>query len=81
MTSTGFPCPTCGVRTDVKDSRPHDGGIRRTRLCPSCDLRFHTMESTGEENAAQVNKLRLRLMSRLYKLGEAIDKIEQELGV
>jgi transcriptional repressor NrdR len=40
-------CPFCGNSdTQVKDSRPcEDGaGIRRRRLCSSCDARFTTFE-------------------------------------
>lgn len=45
-----FPCTTCGGRTAVKDSRPHEsGGIRRRRECMLCSSRFTTIEVATED--------------------------------
>ncbi len=46
-TKTGVPCPKCGAKTIVLDSRQHrDGGTRRRRACPKsrCAYRFTTLE-------------------------------------
>ena len=41
----GMPCPTCGERTTVRDSRTTNAGyIRRRRWCHRCDVRFATIE-------------------------------------
>lgn len=37
-------CPICGGKTDVIDSRPMAGGIRRRRRCRACKSRFTTHE-------------------------------------
>lgn len=38
-------CPFCqGPDTQVRDSRPIDGAIRRRRICPACKGRFTTYE-------------------------------------
>lgn len=43
-----FPCPECGGRVDVKDSRPSTyfgaATIRRRRSCRGCGKRFSTVE-------------------------------------
>lgn len=41
---TGILCPECGSKTDVKDSRPEKGKIRRRRECKN-GHRFSTHES------------------------------------
>lgn len=39
----------CGTETQVKDSRPRDGGVvRRRRFYPYCRVRFTTYEIQGE---------------------------------
>lgn len=40
----GFPCPKCGERMAVSDSRPDHAGIKRRRVCSSCDHRVWTTE-------------------------------------
>lgn len=41
----GLRCPGCGKRTiKTLDSRPAPGGIRRRKVCTSCDQRFNTFE-------------------------------------
>lgn len=45
-----FPCQRCtSESTQVKDSRPFEGGIRRRRVCPICDHRFTTKEFPVDE--------------------------------
>ena len=43
-------CPRCkSSKIYVVDSRPHDGNIRRRRVCPDCNSRFNTVEITEDE--------------------------------
>ena len=45
----GFPCPSCGSRTDVRDSRPTtfrgSPTVRRRRKCPNCGSAFSSYEA------------------------------------
>lgn len=43
--SGGYPCPFCASRTNVTNSRPVDGSIRRRRMCPTCGFRLSTVET------------------------------------
>jgi hypothetical protein len=44
MSGNGIPCPCCGIRlSEVTDSRPAEGVIRRRRKC-RCGFRFTTWE-------------------------------------
>jgi transcriptional regulator NrdR family protein len=44
-----MPCPQCGGRTDVYDSRLNTQNlIRRRRACRACDFRFATIEVMNE---------------------------------
>jgi transcriptional regulator NrdR family protein len=46
-----MPCPQCGGRTDVYDSRLNSQKlIRRRRSCRSCDFRFATLETLNEDH-------------------------------
>lgn len=64
-----FPCPFCKHEIcAVKDSRPHDYGVRRRRLCLGCNQRFTTYETTGEPDS--------RLSARM---GSLIDVAIQQL--
>lgn len=48
--SNGPSCPTCGkLGSDVVDSRPIRGNVRRRRRCLSCDNRFTTFEIVALE--------------------------------
>lgn len=43
--SAGVACPDCGGQgSNVLDSRPTEGVIRRVRCCRACGLRFATIE-------------------------------------
>lgn len=50
-----FPCPDCGAKTGVKDSRPslRANGIRRRRKCEGCEKRFTTLEIVREDERWQ----------------------------
>lgn len=65
MSTDGIPCPGCGcVATDVTDSRPQCGRIRRRRQCKGkgCRRRFTTYESmdVGEFDRVTLEDLPIR---------------------
>jgi len=66
--SNTFPCPQCGTKLKVLDSRPglFWGGhsIRRRRACPKCDYRH----STYEVSLDSLNNF----AERLHDLGNAL---------
>ena len=43
-----FPCPDCGGKTQVIDSRLVDGRVRRRRHCLDCNARVTTTERVGD---------------------------------
>lgn len=66
--SNSLPCPKCGTKLKITDSRPARfwGGasIRRKRVCPNCDLRYSTYEIS-------LNALN-NFSERLHALGNAM---------
>lgn len=40
-----LPCPRCGERTRVLDSRPQPASVRRRRVCHACTYAFYTLEN------------------------------------
>lgn len=74
----GFPCPACGSRTIVTDSRPRTllAGWRRRRECVSCATRFTTIEVivTDDVEASVAFKRRATpLIKALARLAEGLD--------
>lgn len=67
----GFRCPECGSsQTSVSDSRSHEDGRRRRRLCESCGCKFSTIEMTIKDyKALQVTAV----LDVRHKIGLAID--------
>ena len=37
-------CPKCNGKSEVVDSRPYQGTIRRKRNCPKCKYSYRTLE-------------------------------------
>jgi transcriptional regulator NrdR family protein len=37
-------CPKCNGKSEVVDSRPYQGTIRRKRNCPKCKYNYRTLE-------------------------------------
>ena len=66
--STGYPCPHCGERTTVTDSRPGPFGWRRRRKCLSCRARFGTIEVVYTNELIAALKFRRLVLPRLEKL-------------
>ena len=45
MSTNGIVCPYCNwPETNVTDSRDHEVGMRRRRVCVNCGQSFSTME-------------------------------------
>ncbi len=65
-TGPGLPCPKCAhAESDVRDSRPGDGYIRRRRRCRVCATKWSTIEwaveglgHTGPEPVLRALQLR-----------------------
>lgn len=57
-----FPCPSCGEKTTVYDSRPSPkiGGVRRRRRCLECGNQFRTYEMTAASLEADPLDLKIR---------------------
>lgn len=71
----GFPCPACGARTGVINSRPFEGSIRRRRVCPSCGLRISTLESiVGDSDNETIFKRHIQ--PRLIELRRWLDLLD-----
>jgi len=70
----GFPCPKCGARSGVIDSRPtSDGGIRRRRRC-RCGHRFTTREVTDDQ--ALPGSIATRLRVRVMTLERLVEELK-----
>lgn len=66
-------CPTCGNDgSEVVDSRPSSGTIRRRRQCDECHTRFTTFEGTGDAG------LPIQL---LHTLESGIEQLQNDLNV
>lgn len=92
---TGFPCPECGLRTAVTDSRQSENkkAVRRRRVCQHCEHRFTTYELAGNMRQAfrlkstpEFLKFRQQLQTAIFHaLGTIIEEelikfIEESLG-
>ncbi len=44
-TRNGWPCPSCGNKTGIVESRHAEYGVRRRRECRVCKDRFTTVET------------------------------------
>lgn len=53
----------CGGETEVKDSRPFAGSVKRRRVCLKCKKSFFTLERLLEEKI-------LRIMKKAKKLNK-----------
>lgn len=75
---TAFACPSCGAfdGSDVMDSRPNDGSIRRRRACKACGHRFTTWEVLVNPAAIQRSAAELRATAR--KLEEFAAELDKE---
>jgi len=68
-------CPFCNnTETQVKDSRPTEGGsaIRRRRLCPSCGSRFTSFERVQLRDLTVIKKDGKRAVFNRDKLANSI---------
>jgi transcriptional regulator NrdR family protein len=72
----GIRCVSCfGTETEVIDSRPGPGRIRRRRACSRCGFRFSTVEAVVvpkvKLNVRQVRQMRGRDMT-YQEIGERL---------
>jgi len=82
-----LPCPRCGGRLDVKDSRPTtfraSASVRRRRRCAACSYTMTTYEITDTmliDTEAQLNAV-MRSARRDYEeLGVMIAIYEQTVS-
>lgn len=71
----GYPCPECGAKTRVTDSRDAASGIRRRRVCTGQgEHRFTTYELTEEQLGALTD------VSMLQKVSEILLKAVMEIN-
>lgn len=73
----GFPCPHCGARTLVTDSRPTLYGWRRRRKCLGCTRRFSTVELISTNDIEAAMAFRRRVLPRLRALVRLADALEE----
>lgn len=78
--SGSFPCPQCGGKTMVVNSRPAPNvhGIRRRRYCRDCKARTTTYEMAGPPPGTDHKKLAvLEAYAHAHKLLQAYLKPEE----
>ena len=68
-----FPCPDCGGKTQVIDSRPVDGRVVRRRHCLDCNARVTTTERVGDM-VQETEALRQKL-AQFVRLADEIMKM------
>lgn len=68
----GYPCPGCGSRTIVTNSRPGPEGVRRRRECTQCQQRFSTVEVHEADWDGETNFKRY-ILPRLLELRRWLD--------
>ncbi len=67
--SLSMRCPQCGGPSNVVDSRPSGGSLRRRRVCRSCDLRFTTFEQIEGDRLEPSDKAALTaIRNRLLEI-------------
>ena len=68
-----FPCPDCGGKTQVIDTRLVDGRMRRRRHCLDCNARVTTTERVGDM-VQETEALRQKL-AQFVRLADEIMKM------
>ena len=77
--SSGLPCPNCGGKTVVSDSRGHVLGLRRRRGCVDCGLRFKTFEQPAELDPRLAENFRRQLRAARERLEVALTTMAEVL--
>ena len=69
-----FPCPACGGKMSVIDSRPSRSlkAIRRRRKCDACGEKLTTMEMVYAPGVGPDNNRKQVVMKALNALHEAV---------
>jgi transcriptional regulator NrdR family protein len=72
-------CPSCGSsKTEVTNSRPAIGSIRRRRQC-ACGVRFTTKERALTPGKSRLIKLKTRLTRQMLEVGHTLVEIAERL--
>jgi len=83
--SSAIPCPACnGRKSAVRDSREHELGVRRRRVCGWCGYRWTTLEIayTGRailERESMRREMR-HLQDKITQYGQAVKDLLDALG-
>ena len=78
---SNFPCPNCGAKTGVRDSRPSIEiyGIRRRRRCFACEHRFTTMEVAYEKAGGVDVERKNRVLDRMNALLNIVNALRNDV--
>ena len=76
----GYPCPKCGARTAVYNSRPSHGSVRRNRGCPSCLHRFTTYETIAGVGPELLHSVVDELGALVERYQTTLARLEAENG-
>ncbi len=78
-----WPCPKCGAKMEVRDSRPHAQGIRRRRKCLRCNQRLTTLEiAVAEDGRDGMPTFKLAdLRKRLLTIVTDISGVEGQIAM
>jgi len=87
--SEPFPCPLCGTKMGIVDSRPtllgNAAAVRRRRKCLQCNHRLTTYECEAIKDAEDMRTALGRVVglarNAVGGLANFIDHYEQELGL
>lgn len=80
MSERGLEC-ACGSLTEVRDSRPCPGGIRRRRRCSACGARFTTFEyrhASVDDVVADFGAFSPNVMAQLHGLFDSFPAMAPE---
>lgn len=75
--STGVKCPACDSLSEVLETRPTTGGVRRRRKCLTCETRFSTYELNVDEIDFKLRRLEY-LEKQFVKIQILADEVFQE---
>jgi transcriptional regulator NrdR family protein len=74
-TPGGVRCPYCAENSLVIDSRPVDDGVRRRRVCATCERRFTTFEIVTDRDPAVFAKMLREQATELRKLANSLEQV------
>jgi transcriptional regulator NrdR family protein len=74
----GLACPVCRGSSQVKDSRPVAGTIRRRRSCSVCGHRWTTWETML--NAPRISQHMRRMLTAITQAEESLKLVRDDLS-